>query len=498
LWWWSAVSSRDPIVEGLTGTSFAPPQTGDALANDQCKIGVLHEAGLLLDSDRDDDRLRLIRYVLDRPESALFAEIWRDVFGKTGPVDPSDPDYQLVRRFYTHHPEFFEVSTQNGMTAVESSLNLFDLISQGIVQKRSSEDFVTDREFCRSLLASTDSLADSHKEILDYSLRRYVDRINDWRLLFEMTDVRTGRTTKLIKPYATRFSDQGRIAKQWARFRGALGFARENYENAVMATLTTDPKQFDSLAEAIDEIMENFNRLLSWMAYQPTTKPTSRPGYRPNYLCSIEFSEAGYPHLHVVFFDVPTRDDGMPWLIDKNELSNRWEDLGQGEIVDTKPLIYVDDLPENYDEDEGFVSYYEFADAEDPGSDVMEWGSGTTAGQYLGKYLSATFGGIMEVATDGGINVEDAYEDKSAAYKVAIYWATGKRLWTLSKEIEQGIELNDDTEVPLPVIVRFLGVYPFWDLPISVTVNSRPFREYVEARYPDRPASEGQTDRPPP
>ena len=493
-----AVSSRDPTVEGLSGTSWGQPQSGNALEDDRCKIGVLHEAGLLLDSDRDDDRLRLIRYVLNHPERTLFAEIWRDVFGNSGPVDPSDPDYQLVRRFFTHHPEYFETSNQNGMTAVESSLDLLDLISQGIAQKRDSSDFVTDREFCRSLLASTDSLADAHKEILDYSLRSYVNRINDWRLLFELTDLRSGTTTLLEKRYATRFNDWGRINQQWARYRGSLDFARAEYDNAVLATLTTDPKKFDSLADAIDDIMGNFNRLLSWMSYEPTEKPTSRPGYRPNYICSIEFSEAGYPHLHVLFFDVPTRDDGMPWLIDKRELSERWSDLGQGRIVDLQPLVYVDDLPDGYDEDDGFVSWYDFAGVEDPGSDVIEWGSGTTAGQYLGKYLSATFGATLEVATDGGIDVEGAYEDKSAAYKVAMYWATGKRLWTLSKEIEAGIELDEGDEAPLPVVVRFLGAYPFWDLPISVTVNIRPFREYIAARYPDRPEGEAQTDRPPP
>lgn len=491
------MSSRD-LTEGLTGTLWNQPQTGDALAEDDCKIGVFHQAGLLTGGSRDDARLRLIRYTLNHPESVPLARIWRHVFGHNGPADPSDPDYQLARRFYTTHEEYFRVSPQNGRTAVEFDLSLLDLISLGITQKRDSEGVVLDREFCRRMLASTDSLSDVQKTILESRFRRYVRRVNDWRLVFELTDTRSGETTLLTKEYATRFNDHGRITRQWARFRSSLRYGRKEFDNAVMATLTTDPKKFDSLLEAIEEIMQNFNRLLSWMSYEPSTKPTSRPGYRPNYLCSIEFSEAGYPHLHVVFFDVPERDDGMPWLIDKQELSDRWNDLGQGRIVDTKPLVYVDDLPENYDEDEGFVSYYDFNEADDPGSDVMEWGSGTTAGQYLGKYLSATFGGILDVATDGGTDVEGAYEDKSAAYKVALYWATGKRLWTLSRDIQQGIEIEDGGEVPLPVIVRFLGAYPFWDLPISVVVNSRPYSEYASARYPDEPDGETEVDRPPP
>lgn len=469
----------------------------EALGKGRCKIDPLREAGLLVGTDRDADRIKLVRYVLSHPESVPIAQVWRHVFGHDGPVDPADADYQLTRRFYTGHPEYFQITNTNGMTAVESTLSLLDLISLGITQKRRSTGVTTDRDFCETMLRGTDALTDTHKSILERSLRRYVDRIKDWRLLFEAEHMRTGATTTLIKPYTTRFTDRGRIGRQWARYRGALDHAGETYDNAVMVTLTSDPKRHDSLDAAIGEINPMFNRLLSWMAYEPTTKPTSRPGYRPPYIKFLEFSEAGYPHLHVLFFDVPERDDGMPWLIDKQELSDRWADLGQGEIVDLKPLVYRDDLSDAYDEDSGFVSYYDHADGEDPGTDVMAWESGTTAGQYLGKYLSATFGGILELATDGGIDVEGAYSEKSSAYKVAMYWATNRRLWSISRDIEQGIKVDDD-EQDLPIRIRFLGAYPFWDLPSHVLLVARPYAEYAEARYPDQPEGESDVDRPPP
>jgi hypothetical protein len=56
------------------------------------------------------------------------------------------------------------------------------LIAQGIVQK--SDGAATDREFARSLLSSVSSLNDRGKELLSAEIGKYVNRINDWRLLF--------------------------------------------------------------------------------------------------------------------------------------------------------------------------------------------------------------------------------------------------------------------------------------------------------------------------
>jgi hypothetical protein len=82
---------------------------------------------LLLGNSRDDDRLRLAKYVANHPEGVPLPKIVRDVFGKTGPVTPADSDYQLARRFYTANSRFFQTIEQNGMTAVESKLPLLDL-----------------------------------------------------------------------------------------------------------------------------------------------------------------------------------------------------------------------------------------------------------------------------------------------------------------------------------------------------------------------------------
>src|SRR5699024_4931343 len=144
------------------------------LDEDQCKIAVFEEAGLLLGNSRDDDRLRLAKYAANHPEGVPLPKIVRDVFGKTGPVNPADSDYQLARRFYTTNSRFFQISEINGMTAVESLIPLLDLIAQGIVQKSGGAS--TDREFARSLLSSVRSLNDRGKGLLADEIEKYVNR----------------------------------------------------------------------------------------------------------------------------------------------------------------------------------------------------------------------------------------------------------------------------------------------------------------------------------
>ena len=78
--------------------TFVPgTSTGGRLVEDRCKIDVFQGAGLLLGNARDDDRLRLIKYAANHPEGVPLPKIVRDVFRKSGPVDPGDRDYQLAR-----------------------------------------------------------------------------------------------------------------------------------------------------------------------------------------------------------------------------------------------------------------------------------------------------------------------------------------------------------------------------------------------------------------
>jgi len=453
-------------------------------------------------TERDTDRCRIAKFIAAHPEGTPLTHIVSYTLKGVSPescnrVDGSDPDYQFAYRFVDDllAPEepYVRKSESCGVLMVTPTLRLLDLITEGITQTTARSDGPTyDREFLRNYLTMVDSVDDDLRELLVDGFTSYLDRIEDYCLLFDVhfVDRASGgeSSKRMTKDYKTRFNDAGRVSKQFARFNDALEYGYDHADNAVLVTLTTDPKQQDSLLDGIDSINENFNRLLSYFDSDPSTKDdtravgtpswrpaldedvTGRPRCRPDYIKALEFTEKGYPHLHVLFFDVPEREsDGMPWLCDKAELSQKWDDYGQGEIVDAYPLVYRDDLddlePDFQDEQEGFVDWYRFGD-HDHGEDwirehtrahdLIEFDDKTnemesTAGAYLGKYLSATFGSLLEATEsfqEPGDENRDSFADKAATWKLALYWATNRRFWSCSEPITNGIDPGDHTDEP--------------------------------------------------
>jgi hypothetical protein len=61
-------------------------------------------------------------------------------------------------------------------------------------------------------------------------------------------------------------------------------------------TLTTDPARFDSLAAATETLMDDVNRLKAWVANR------FADGSRPPSVVVPEFTEKGFPHVHVALF----------------------------------------------------------------------------------------------------------------------------------------------------------------------------------------------------
>ncbi|WP_239642334.1 hypothetical protein [Haloarcula amylolytica] len=487
-----------------------PGHLGGLDLADRCNTPVLADLleerdllghGQLLDgtlTERDEDRVRVAKFIAAHPEGTPLSHVVSYAVKGISPeacerVEGSDPDYQFAYRFIDDlvAPEtpYVRKSESSGVLMVTPTLRLLDLITEGITQTANEEGIKYDREFLRNYLAKVDSVDDDLRELLKDGFTSYLNRIKDYKLLFDVhfVDRRGGESTKrMTKDYKTRFNDQGRVSKQFARFNDALEYGYENAENAVLVTLTTDPKRQDSLLDGIDSINENFNRLLSYFDSDPSTKDntrrsaipgwrhdldsevTGRPRDRPDYIKALEFTEKGYPHLHVLFFDVPTRDeDGMPWLCDKPEVAAKWADYDQGEIVDVYPLTYrddLDDLEPEFQSDEGFVDWYRFGD-HDHGEDwvrertrsheLIEFGDDghekeSTAGAYLGKYLSATFGSLLD-ATESFEQADDdreTYSDKAATWKLALYWATNRRFWSCSKPITEGIDPNDHLQDP--------------------------------------------------
>jgi hypothetical protein len=449
-------------------------------------------------TERDTDRCRIAKFIASKPEGTPLTHIVSYTLkgvsnDRAERVDGSDPDYQFAYRFVDELADreepYVEKWESSGVLMVSPTLRLLDLITEGITQTAHADGLRRDRQFLQDYLSNVDSLDEKGKQMLDDDFTSYLDRIEDYRLLFDVhrVDRRGGQSSqRMTKRYKTRFNDEGRISKQYARFNDALEYAYEHYETAAVATFTTDPKQQRHLLDGTENINPNFNRLLSYLASDPSTKKdtrkesvanwrpdladdvTGRPRERPEYIKVLEFTEKGYPHLHVIFFDVPTREsDGMPWLCDKQELAAKWSDYGQGEIIDVYPLVYRDDLDEldpEFQDEEGFVDWYRFGDHDHSeqwvrdrtnAHELIEFGDEaqeeeTTAGAYLGKYLSATFGSLLD-ATDSFEKADDereTYGDKAATWKIALYWATNRRFSSCSKKISRGIDPNEHLQDP--------------------------------------------------
>jgi hypothetical protein len=105
----------------------------------------------------------------------------------------------------------------------------------------------------------------------------------------------------LLRPYHTRFNHPQRAGEMRESYGEAWDEASEQYDEAVLATLTTDPTLHDSVAEAEDALLENTNRLAQWLAYQPASEDEpARPGERLPHIWTLEYTDSGLPHLHVV------------------------------------------------------------------------------------------------------------------------------------------------------------------------------------------------------
>lgn len=121
-----------------------------------------------------------------------------------------------------------------------------------------------------------------------------------------------------------------------------------------------------------------------------------------------------------------------------------------------------------FEEDEGFVCWYRYGENDlDP--DTVEERSRShrvdmvgdeetamqkTAGSYLGKYLSMTFAALID-ETDENIDDRESYSEKFASWKLAMYWATEKQFWSISRSIEREIDRDDQLDEDVARGVRW-------------------------------------------
>ncbi|MDG5778928.1 hypothetical protein QA599_21050 [Haloarculaceae archaeon H-GB1-1] len=399
---------------------------------------------------RADAKADLFRFVAGTPEGANLPYIVRTVFGRD--TDLAGADAQLARRFFADHPELFETTRRDGYLWVDPTPVALHLNRRK--QRAKNEDgdgFGADvpddrpdwaKDRARAALSKWSTVgSDSTRADFLQELATERESIDDVWNVFER--VRGSGPEYLCVPYRTRFNSTDRARGLRASWERAWDRASERYDDAVVVTLTTDPGMHESIASATDALIENKNRLAGWLAYNPKSPDRpSRPGYRPPNLYVLEFTDSGLPHLHVVFF-------GVPWVTTQAALSTYWERREQGRVVDVRRLSnrrgrwrWSGDRPDD--------------------------AAGQTPRDYLSKSIRAlstvadmTPGDLFDAAA--ARRSGDPIDALADLWKIALYWATGKRFFDGSGELTK--DDNDADSVPHVPRYRFVGAAQYNDLP---------------------------------
>ena len=200
--------------------------------------------------------------------------------------------------------------------------------------------------------------------------------------------------TFLILPYRTRFTSRVRAREIYKKYEACWKAAGELFRFGVFLTLTCDPKKFKSRKHAARELPKKWNAFLAW-AKKRIMKAGKR---RIAFLKVLEFTDNGFPHLHIVIF-------GIRRLADFREISKEWERLGYGKIV------YIYALQKKRG---GKWTWLR--------KKPKDARSGVTPIDYLRKYIS-------KVVEECG-----KYNPREKA-KLELYWALNKRFFSYSYKI---------------------------------------------------------------
>jgi hypothetical protein len=218
-------------------------------------------------------------------------------------------------------------------------------------------------------------------------------------------------------------------------FEHALSAASGRHNQAVVLTVTTDPKQHDGLTAALESLAENKGRLMSWLATE------YQLGYRPENLTALQFSRNGLPHLHIVLF-------GVSWAVSQGRLSAQWQSYGQGRVVDCRTAETAHDGTQwlLHDDGQGKVS--------------------------LSYYLGKAIRGLEEIAEMDVDDLEDMIEaGDTTLWRQILYWATGRQYYTCSPSLKA----TDGGDDGLPHVPEweFVGAATYQNIPAHVRRTAR-------------------------
>jgi hypothetical protein len=359
-------------------------------------------------------------------------------------VDPGDADYQLARRFYNRHPEFFKIDSRGGLTWVEPRIGLYQRLNlrQQYAKGKTSVGDGDGDEPGQSLEGEPAYAKDRAAAFLEKYLQIHSDKVK--QSLFEslvrdlegtedlwqiMQDVDSGEYHGI--PYRTRHNAARRALDVKEGFEYALRSATWRHNRAVVLTVTTDPKQHSGLSEALQNLSENKGRLLSWLSTE------YQLGYRPENLSVLEFTESGLPHYHIVLF-------GVSWAVSQEQLAAKWAEYGQGYVVDIRQATNRrnSDTWILHDDEQGKVS--------------LSW--------YLGKGIRE----LVELAEADSAELRDRLEDGDLSlWRQSLYWATDRRYYSCSPSLKRPTADTGDSARTWV----FVGVAEYNQIPGHVKEN---------------------------
>lgn len=144
------------------------------------------------------------------------------------------------------------------------------------------------------------------------------------------------------KPFRTRFTDNGRKAHLRNVYEDACAAGVLNFKQATFITLTTNPDNFSSMAEANAAMGENFNRFMSYIRKHFKKKSEQMP-----YINVREFQNNGRLHMHIILFGIALPQDviDIKRQIFTNKLvEDAWIRYGQGSVTNSQPLNWAEDV----------------------------------------------------------------------------------------------------------------------------------------------------------
>lgn len=317
---------KHPMLEGLLGR----PKDRTGTYGEECQklpTGIPGHAPPWLGDPRAADKSEIFSYVHNSPGGTFLSKIVRDVFDGNGSYDSAD--YKLTERF-VKESELFTVRRSRGLLWVSQSLEGLSLTlsmqsaktregsgSAGRASEyggqRRPRDVARARLNRLSWIQPGESGDAIRGELLrDLSAKKKGNAGRFLTFSRRSQHVASGESDHLLVPLETRFGSESRAREQYRAYSEAWDRAERTHERATHLCITTDPKRFDSVLEATESLMDDANRLRSWLAYSPDDGP-DRPGERLPSIVVPEFTDSGLPHVHIVFF-------GVSWLTTADSL----------------------------------------------------------------------------------------------------------------------------------------------------------------------------------